>query len=192
MKTHLCTILEHCLQVYSAAYATAAHSPMQACTRTVSWVRRIMLCFFPRDLREERELRWSYSWTKQRSVAQRESGEQRVTCVGPPSWYPSERRGEQTKHTSVARTIMPSSSRIHGAHASSSEVKWARVNNGGHDGIFEEAQKSLSRALIAGMWKLRCRHDRIIRFCGRRSINQLWLAAISPYVPLYLMEPCQS
>lgn len=25
-------------------------SPMQACTRTVSWVRRITLCFFPLDL----------------------------------------------------------------------------------------------------------------------------------------------
>lgn len=188
MKTHLCTILEHCLQVCSAAYATAVHSPMQACTRTVSWVRRIMLCFFPRDLREERELRWSYSWTKQRSVAQRESGEQRVTCVGPPSWYPSERRGEQTKHTSVARTIMPSSSRMLPAARKTELVSTTEA----YDGIFEAAQESLSRALIAGMWKLRCRHDRTIRFCSHRSINQLWLAAISPYVPLYLMEPRQS
>lgn len=128
MKTHLYTILQHCLQVFSAACATAEYSPMQECTRTVSWVRRIMLCFFPRDLRGERELRWSYSWTKQWSVAQRESGEQRVTCMGPLYWYPSERRGEQTKHTSVALTIMPSSSCIHGAHISSSEGNWAREN----------------------------------------------------------------
>lgn len=30
-------------------------SPMQACTRTVSWVRKITLCFFPLDLTERVE-----------------------------------------------------------------------------------------------------------------------------------------
>lgn len=37
---------------------------------------------------------------------------------------------------------------------------------------FEAARKSLSRTLNAGVLKLRCRRDRMIRFWGRRLINQ--------------------
>lgn len=171
MKTHLYTILQHCLQVFSAAYATAECSPMQACTRTVSCVRRIMLCFFPRDLWGERELRWSYSWTKQWSVAQRESGEQRVTCMGPLYWYPSERRGEQTKHTSVALTIMPSSPCIHGAHISSGEINWAGVNTEAMMVFWSSSKVVISAAKCRrAKTSMHTRQDNQV--CGRRSINQ--------------------
>lgn len=42
------------VNLLAAIKAVGRHSPIQACTRTVSWVRRTTLCFFPLDLQKQK------------------------------------------------------------------------------------------------------------------------------------------